>query len=256
FNDLLSESSPSLERVRAEIRSIPPSTAHLCLYVGAKASASELGLSGTNIWVHPTPNYDANFQRSESDPSAPFSSLYFSFPSAKDPDFERRHPGRCTVEAVTLVPYDWFERWEGTEWKRRGDEYESFKAELSVRLRTALEQYVPALAGKIDYTELSTPLSTQHFMSHRRGEVYGLSATPARFQVRSLRPRTPVRNLYLTGQDVVTPGVAGAVFGGMVTASYLLRRSLAADLSKPVTKRKGAAQPLQGQTAEPQSAVV
>lgn len=256
FNDLLSESSPALKRVRAEIRCIPPSSAHLCLYVGAKASASKLGISGTNIWVHPTPDYDANFQRSESDPSAPFSSLYFSFPSAKDPDFERRHPGRCTAEAVTLVPYDWFERWEGTEWKRRGDEYESFKAELSVRLRTALEQYVPALAGKIDYTELSTPLSTRHFMSYRRGEVYGLSATPARFQARSLRPKTPIRNLYLTGQDVVTLGVAGAMLGGLVTASYLLRRNLAAGFSKPAARRRGDGRPLPRETAEPQSAVV
>ena len=91
-------------------------------------------------------------------------------------------------------------------------------------------------------------------MSYRRGEVYGLRATPARFQVRSLRPKTP--NLYLTGQDVVTLGVAGAMLGGLATASYLLRRSLAADLSKPVAKRKGAGRPLPHETGEPQSAVV
>jgi len=83
-----------------------------------------------------------------------------------------------------------------------------------------------------------------------------LSATPERFQVRSLRPRTPIRNLYLTGQDIVTPGVAGATYGGVITASYLLRRNLAADFSKPATKLKSATRPLQHHTMEPQSAAV
>ena len=34
---------------------LPQSMAHLSLYVGLKHTAAELGLSGTNLWVHPTP---------------------------------------------------------------------------------------------------------------------------------------------------------------------------------------------------------
>jgi phytoene dehydrogenase-like protein len=83
---------------------------------------------------------------------------------------------------------------------------------------------------------LSTPLSTRHFMNHRRGETYGLSATPERFRLRCLTPRTPIRNLYLTGQDVVTLGVAGALMGGVVTASALLRRNLMSTLAKAAPK--------------------
>jgi len=55
--------------------------------------------------------------------------------------------------------------------KRRGEDYEAFKLELAARLQQELERHVPALAGKIDYAELSTPLSTLHFMNHRRGEI-------------------------------------------------------------------------------------
>ena len=239
FEDLLVESTPSVERLRGEFRSIPPSAAHICLYVGAKSTASQLGLSGTNLWVYPTFDHDANFRRIQSDPEAAFSYLYCSFPSAKDPDFERRHPGRCTVEAITVAPFDWFQRWNGTQWRARGAEYDAFKTSLSTRVQRALEQYVPALSGKIDYCELSTPLSTQHFMNHRHGEPYGLSITPARFGVRSLRPKTAIANLYLTGQDIVTLGVAGALSGGIATASLLLRRNIPAELSKPVkTKRE------------------
>jgi len=46
--------------------------------------------------------------------------------------------------------------------------------------------HVPASRGRIDYTEVSTPLSTRHFANYEHGEIYGLSATPARFRLRSL----------------------------------------------------------------------
>jgi len=93
---------------------------------------------------------------------------------------------------------------------------------------------VPALAGKIDYAELSTPLSTRHFMNHAAGEMYGLAATPGRFRLRCCRPHTPVRNLFLTGQDVATLGIVGALAGGILTASAILRRNLT---SSPAARR-------------------
>ena len=74
-------------------------------------------------------------------------------------------------------------------------------------------------------------------MNYERGESYGLSATPERFRLRCLTPRTPIRNLYLTGQDVVSLGVTGALLGGVVTASAILGRNLMATLSKPASKR-------------------
>ena len=82
------------------------------------------------------------------------------------------------------------------------------------------------MAGKIDHAELSTPLSTRNFMNYEKGEAYGLSATPARFELRALKPQSPIRQLYLTGQDVVSLGVTGALFGGVICASSILRRNL------------------------------
>jgi all-trans-retinol 13,14-reductase len=237
FDRLIAGTDRALDKVRAEIRGIPPSTAHLCLYVGVKDSAASLGIAGTNLWIHPSHDHDANAARATADSTSQFPSLYISFPSAKDPDFERRHPGRATVEVVALVPYIWFERWQDTGWKRRGQDYESLKQELSIRLQRELEHHVPALSGKIDYAELSTPLSTRHFMNYQRGESYGLSGTPERFRLRCLTPRTPIRNLYLTGQDVVSLGITGALLSGFVTASAVLRRNLMSTLAKTAPKR-------------------
>ena len=214
------------QEVEEELARIPSSMAHLSLYVGLQHSAAELGLSGTNVWVFPSADHDANLERFVRDPEAPFPLLFISFPSAKDPDFERRHPGRATIEVVSLVPYDWFVRWESTHWKRRTEEYAAFKLRLAGRMQRELERVVPEVAGKIDHAELSTPLTTRHFMNYEHGEAYGLASTPERFLARSLQSRTPVRNLFLTGQDVVSLGVTGALMGGLVCASAALGRAL------------------------------
>ena len=205
---------------------LPRSMAHLSLYVGLKHTAAELGLSGTNLWVHPTPDHDANVERFASDPAAPFPLLFVSFPSAKDPEFATRHPGHATIEVITLVPYEPFERWEESRWHHREPDYDAFKARLAMRLQVELERHVPAVAGRIDRAELSTPLSTRHFMNYSKGEVYGVAATPERFRTRVLAPRTYIANLYLAGQDVSTLGVTGAMFGGALAASALLGKNL------------------------------
>lgn len=233
FGKLLPKHSAATAHAGGDVRLIPPSSAFLGLYVGLWRTARELGLDGTNLWIHPTADHDENLRRCQYDAAAPFPFLFISFPSAKDPDFESRHPGRATIELVTIVPFGWFEPWRGTRWRRRGEDYDAFKAKLSARLLTELERHVPAAAGKVDFAELSTPLSTQHFMNYERGEAYGLATTPERFQLRSLGPRTPIRDLYLTGQDVASPGVTGALFGGVLTASAVLGRNLMPALLKP-----------------------
>jgi all-trans-retinol 13,14-reductase len=51
--------------------------------------------------------------------------------------------------------------------------------------------------------------------------MYGLQTTPQRFLAQGLRPRTPIRGLFLAGQDVATPGVMGAAMGGMMAAASI-----------------------------------
>ena len=74
-------------------------------------------------------------------------------------------------------------------------------------------------------------------MNYQQGEMYGLSGTPGRFQLRCLTPMTPIRNLYLTGQDVTSLGVTGALFGGVLTASAILGRNLMDTIEKGNVRR-------------------
>ncbi len=223
--------------IREDLQKIPSSMAYLSLYVGVEQSAAELGLSGTNLWICPSFDHDANAKRFLENPSAEFPLLFISFPSAKDPEFAQRYPGRATIEVVTLASYDWFARWESTRWKKRGTDYDEFKRELAARLQGELEKHVPVVRGKIGYAELSTPLSTRHFMNYERGEAYGLAATPERFHTRALTPHTSIRNLFLTGQDVTSLGVTGALFGGVVSTSAILGKNLMSAVTKNRKKR-------------------
>jgi all-trans-retinol 13,14-reductase len=198
---------------------VKPSIGHLGVYIGLKATAAELGLPKTNFWIYPNNDYDGTLAKFEADPTGPFPVVYLSFPSAKDPDFERRHPGRATIEIVAPAPYEIFEPWAGRTWGKRGDDYEALKESYGERLLEHLYAKLPQLRGRIDYWEVSTPLSMQWFCGWERGELYGLDHDPARLQQRWLRPRTRVPGLWLTGQDVMSCGVTGAMMGGLAAAT-------------------------------------
>ena len=206
------------------------SAAHLCLHVGLEGSAADLDLPKHNLWLYPDEHHDANVRRYLQDPEAPFPMLFISSAAARDPDFERRHPGRATLEVVTLAHWDWFRPWAHTRWMHRGPEYEALKAHLTQRLLEALYAALPQVRGRVRVAELGTPLSTQEFTAHPQGSIYGLAHTPARFREPLLRPATPLRHLFLTGADVSTAGVGGAAAGGLLAASVILRRNLIKDI--------------------------
>jgi all-trans-retinol 13,14-reductase len=215
-----------------DMQKVRPSAAHLCLYLGFKETAQALDLPRANHWIYPEGGYDhdATVERFLENPESEIPLAYVSFPAAKDPDFERRYPGRSTVEVLTVTPWELFAEWQGTRWMKRGPEYEALKAGLSERLLDKLFAVEPQLRGKVDHAELSTPLSTAHFCNYEHGEIYGLDHTPDRFEQRFLKPRTPVKDFYLTGQDIATAGIGGALSASMLTAIAILNRNLTSEI--------------------------
>lgn len=222
YNSLLSD-APAAKGEGRHFQQIPASASHLCLYIGANQTPEELQLPKTNYWIYPdNPNHDENYARYLQDPeNAPLPLVYASFPAAKDPDFQRRYPGRSTIELITLGDYGRFSQWEATPWKKRGADYEGLKDRMADRMLERFFEVMPHLRGKLDYWELSSPLSTRHFVNYPQGEIYGLAHTPGRFLDQRLSVRTPFRNLYLTGQDIVSCGIGGALNAAFLTATVM-----------------------------------
>ncbi len=208
-----------LGRPMPGLRRFAPGPAHLSLYLGFEGDVGAAGATTYSQWFFDT--WDMEVDRWDVAPgevstAAPV--LFNSFPSIKDPAHDPGPALRHTGEAVTFVSWDVFERWSGTRWKRRGDEYDAFKAELIEALLSQYGDLYPALAPMVRHAELSTPLSTNHFARSARGSIYGLVTEPERFFEEALTPRTSVKHLYLAGVDVMAPGIAGALGGGVMAA--------------------------------------
>jgi len=234
FNHLIAEEQTHRFGYDTKMEHVRPSLGHLGVYIGLKETAEELQLPKTNFWIYPHNDFDAAVDEFLRDETAEFPVVYISFPSAKDPDYLNRHPGTATIEIVVPAPYAWFEQWEGSTWGKRGADYEAFKQNLIDRIMPYLYDKLPQLEGKVDYCELSTPLSTEWFSGYQRGELYGLDHTTERLQQDWLTPKTKIRGLWLTGQDVLTCGVTGAMMSGVLTTTAMVGMRKVSPLMKKI----------------------
>ena len=224
---------------------------HMYAFVGLKGSKKDLELRTSNIWHLPadpdTLDLNDMCRRYYADPVNGLPDgemlLFMGFPSAKDPEWEQRYPGKSTCVIITEAQTKWFkEHMEGKSGKR-GPEYEKLKAQWKERMLEGMYKYYPKCRGNVEYCELASPASNQYYLG--RPDSYGLEPSPAKFLHRAMlkfQPRdAEVLGLYHSGQDTLTAGVFGALMAGFVTAHSVLGydwvdlllggRNLAADLA-------------------------
>lgn len=201
-----------------EIGALNPAPCHVCLYLGFKGNIRDAGAGSANKWFYGT--WDPNFsdwmvEPDKELPDVPV--LYCSFPSLKDPAYEAGEELRHTGEVVTFVPWDIFQEWKQTRWQKRGESYDEFKVRLEKKLLADFLKNMPELEPYLEYVELSTPLSTDHFVRPMAGSIYGIEPTPTRFRNRWLRPGSPIKGLFMAGSEVASVGVIGAMMGGVLS---------------------------------------
>lgn len=200
----------------AQIRSLPSSIAHYTLFLGFEGDIEAAGATKANHWIFPTGEADALWT---SAPDGVPPCMTASFGSLKNPAHDpgpgQKHMGQFLVWA------DWpaVAKWAGQPMEARGDDYADFKERVEDTLMEQYERYFPELAKLVVYKELATPLSTVAFTGHLEGAFYGLDVTPERVMCDGLRAKTPIPGLFLSGQDVGSPGIPGALWGGLLAAA-------------------------------------
>jgi len=166
--------------------------------------------------------------------------LFISFPSAKDPNWDKEFPERSTCEIVTVGPWEWFKRWADAEDPfHRGDEYDRLKTAVGRAMWQQVVEMFPHLRTRVECFEIGSPLSNYDYLSAPQGELYGANHNMARFSAENaalLRPQTPIEGLFLTGQDIFSCGFVGAMYGGLLCASTVLHRQLLLDLTLAFSK--------------------
>ncbi|KAK7076744.1 hypothetical protein SK128_022175, partial [Halocaridina rubra] len=133
YDRLLPLNVASASRLWPIVKSSEPGPGAMSIFVGLNCPAEELDIiHKKNAWVYTQNDIDKltldYLEMSlEEGMDAEIPLLFVSFPSTKDPEWDRRFPGKTTMALVTLMPYRWLKEWENERVMKRGDEYDGIK---------------------------------------------------------------------------------------------------------------------------------
>jgi phytoene dehydrogenase-like protein len=201
-----------------EIRALSSSIAHFNLFLGFEGDIEAAGATKSNHWVYPKGEVDAVWTDA---PDGVPPGVYISFNSLKDPTHDPGPRQRHTGEVLAWTDWSTVARWAGARMGARPDDYGEFKRRAEETILAQFAACFPDLAKLVVFHELATPLSTVTFTGHHEGAFYGLDVTPERVMSDALRSKTPIKGLHLAGQDVASPGIPGALWGGMLAAASI-----------------------------------
>lgn len=199
-----------------EIAELKPSVCHFEIYLGFEGDIENHGATRAGHWFHESWDTD---QSVWSDLDNPIPGGYASFPSLKGEEHDPGSPNRHTGQFMVLADWSTIAAFAEGGARERPAEWAALKEDIESRMLAYYARKFPALAPMIVFHELATPLATAAFTAHDKGGFYGLETTPRRVLSDALSPRTPVPGLFLSGQDVLSPGISGALWGGMLGAA-------------------------------------
>ncbi|XP_060043305.1 all-trans-retinol 13,14-reductase isoform X2 [Erinaceus europaeus] len=225
--------------VKRQLKMVRPSLSMMSIFICLRGTKEELGLKSTNYYVYFDTDIDKAMNQYYSMPKEkalehiPF--LFIASSSAKDPTWEERFPDRSTMIVLVPTVFKWFEEWKEEPNGKRGSDYETVKNSFAEASLSVIMKLFPQLQAKVDSVIVGSPLTNQFYLAATQGSCYGADHDLGRlhpFAMASLRAQSPIPNLYLTGQDIFTCGLIGALHGALLCSSAILKRNLYSDLKK------------------------
>nr|XP_055047600.1 all-trans-retinol 13,14-reductase [Misgurnus anguillicaudatus] len=236
YQTLLPKDVQTMPAIQKQLSMVQHGEGGISIFIGLDGTKEELGLKAENYWIYSENNLDDLVEgymkgnREESVKKIPL--IFVASPSAKDPTWQERKPGKSTLTVVSFANYAWFEEWKDEKVKNRSADYKELKQTFINSVLEVLTEIYPKIKDRIEFVDAGTPISNQHYIGAPKGEIYGADHGISRFSVElnaTIRPQTPIKNLFLTGQDVMLCGFAGALGGALTCGSVLLNRNLHMD---------------------------
>lgn len=113
------------------------------------------------------------------------------------------------MDLLTPMPWSLCQPWEDTTVGRRGQVYEQQKAQMADACIRLAESVIPGLNGMVEKRYASTPLTWRDYTLSPCGSAFGVRKDCRTPLMTMLSPKTPVPNLFLTGQSLVLHGLEG-----------------------------------------------
>jgi phytoene dehydrogenase-like protein len=109
-----------------------------------------------------------------------------------------------------------------SEWENLSQlQYEAKKAHLLERFLDELERHYPKIRDYIEFAEVGTAKTMQHYLKTPKGTVYGFAPTTHQFFRRPQTQSPLINDLYFVGQWVVGGGFSPAMVSGKMCADQL-----------------------------------
>ncbi|MBW2212003.1 MAG: NAD(P)/FAD-dependent oxidoreductase [Deltaproteobacteria bacterium] len=138
---------------------------------------------------------------------------YLLSPSSRDPVYAQRYPNKSTVIVLAEAPSAWINRAkDDPEWKATID------TKIGDNLEKIVHRHMPVLKDKQPvFRRSGFPMGCNP--RAWGGGSLGLEPSGARFVEHThwLRPQTPIKGLWLTGQDPFSAGFSGSMLSARVT---------------------------------------
>ncbi|WP_127717059.1 NAD(P)/FAD-dependent oxidoreductase [Halobacteriovorax sp. HLS] len=142
-------------------------------------------------------------------------------------------PGRSNEENYNLkhsfitvhIPcdYSYVSGWKDSTFGKRSESYKAFKEKLKEVIKIELIKIDDSFKTNIDKIEISTPLTNIHYNGSLEGSAYGIYHSISNTGLKGLSPKTKIKNLFLTGQNISFPGLQSSCSAGVRSVSALLR---------------------------------
>ena len=148
--------------------------------------------------------------------------------SCRCPEPSVGHTGKARViDILTPLPWDKVAQWSDTTVGHRGQEYVDLKERLYDECVTLAEEFIPGLRSMVEAHYSTTPLTYRDYTLTPNGSSYGVRKDYHNPMMTLLSAKTPIPNLFLTGQSLTLHGLLGVTMTSLFTVSEIIGKQAA-----------------------------
>jgi len=200
------------------------------VFLGVDVDLAGQGFGRFNVWSYPEDDLDAALDRSRArhDFEDPF--FFLSTPSLYADPGELAPRGSTTVQINAAADFEWFAA------AKRDGRHDAERARVAESIVAAVERRaIPGLRAHRVVQEAWSPVDLAAHVGLERGGMYGARLDFHNRVLRRVSPRTPFKNLFLTGATAGGPGLQGVVGASMRLVEQLLAEDAAATSATTVS---------------------